>query len=84
MSDTMNLTVRLDRSVKEDAEELFRGLGMTLSTAVAVFVRQALRRGGMPFEVVDPFYSASNQRRLDESIRQYRDGRVAEHHLIEA
>ena len=48
---TVNLTVRLDADVKQQAEELFGRLGMNLSTAMNVFVRQALEYGGMPFKI---------------------------------
>lgn len=48
---TVNLTVRLDAEVKQQAEELFDRLGMSLSTAMNVFIRQALEYGGLPFKV---------------------------------
>ena len=49
---TTNVTVRMDAQIKAQAEELFGALGMNLSTAINVFVRQSLRKGGFPFEVV--------------------------------
>ena len=48
---TTNLTVRLDSKLKQDAETLFNELGMTLSGAVNVFLRQAVRVQGIPFEI---------------------------------
>ena len=48
---TTNLTVRLDSKLKRDAETLFNDLGMTLSGAVNVFLRQAVRVQGIPFEI---------------------------------
>ena len=39
---TSNLTVRLDKQVKQDAEKLFNELGMTLSGAINIFLHQAL------------------------------------------
>ncbi len=48
---TTNFTVRLDSKLKQDAEVLFNDLGMTLSGAVNVFLRQAVRVQGIPFEV---------------------------------
>lgn len=51
VSQTTNFTVRLDSKLKQDAEVLFSDLGMTLSGAVNVFLRQAVRVQGLPFEV---------------------------------
>ncbi len=50
-SRTTNISIRMDSDVKEQADELFDEMGMTLSTAVNVFVRQALREGRIPFEI---------------------------------
>jgi DNA-damage-inducible protein J len=43
VADTINVTIRLDREVKERAESLFSDLGMNLSTAFNIFARQSLR-----------------------------------------
>ena len=48
---TSNLTVRLDKQVKQDAEKLFNELGMTLSGAINIFLHQALEVEGLPFAV---------------------------------
>lgn len=48
---TTNLTIRIDSRVKKEADALFSDLGMNMSTAFNVFVRQALRAQGLPFEV---------------------------------
>ena len=51
MADTTNFSVRMDSEVKQQCEELFNDLGMTLTTAINIFLRQAIRVGGLPFEV---------------------------------
>ena len=48
---TTNITIRMDSELKAEADELFNALGMNLSTAFNIFVRQALREGGIPFEI---------------------------------
>jgi DNA-damage-inducible protein J len=83
-SATVNVTMRLDREVKESADLLFNGLGMNLSTAFNVFLRQALRTGKIPFEVSDPFYSERNMGRLRTSIAKADAGKLKKHALIEA
>jgi len=83
VAQTINVTIRLDREVKENAEKLFSDFGMNLSTAFNVFIRQALRQGKIPFEIYDPFYSEKNQERLTRSIADAEAGRVTVHELIE-
>lgn len=51
MSETTNLTIRIDRELKEKAEQLFSELGMNMTTAFTVFARQAVRQGKIPFEI---------------------------------
>ena len=46
-----NLNIRTDAEVKAAAEQLFEALGLNMSTAVNIFLRQAIRQGGLPFEV---------------------------------
>ena len=48
---TVNVSIRMDAEIKTEAEELFSELGLSLGAAVNVFVRQAVRRGGIPFKV---------------------------------
>ena len=48
---TTNISIRMDTELKAQADELFAELGMNLSTAFNVFVRQSLREGGIPFEI---------------------------------
>ena len=48
---TTNVSIRMDTELKAQADELFAELGMNLSTAFNVFVRQSLREGGIPFEI---------------------------------
>ena len=51
MAGSTNISIRMDSDVKAQAEALFGELGMNLTTAFNVFVRQALREGRIPFEV---------------------------------
>ena len=83
VADTINVTIRLDREIKENAERLFNDLGMNLSTAFNVFARQSLRQGKIPFEIYDPFYSPQNQERLNRSIAAAEAGKLTVHELIE-
>jgi len=42
---------RIDDGVKADAEVLFARLGLNLTTAIGIFIRQAVQCRGLPFEV---------------------------------
>jgi len=48
---TTNISIRMDAELKAQADTLFNELGMNLSTAFNIFVRQSLREGKIPFEV---------------------------------
>ena len=47
----INVTIRVDEDVKKEADELFDDLGMSFTTAINIFLRQAVREGRMPFQV---------------------------------
>lgn len=51
MAGTTNISIRMDSELKAQADILFGELGMNLTTAFNIFVRQALREGGIPFEI---------------------------------
>ena len=48
---TTNISIRMDADLKAQADAFFAELGMNLSTAFNIFVRQSLRGGGIPFAV---------------------------------
>ena len=50
-SSTTNISIRMDSDLKAKADALFGELGMNLSTAFNVFVRQSLREGRIPFDI---------------------------------
>ena len=84
MSDTVDVTIQLDRNLKTNAEHLFEKFGMSLSTATTVFFEQAVQEGQIPFEVeADSFWSKKNQTRLEESRKAAEAGFLTKHDLIE-
>ena len=84
MAETINVTIRLDREVKEQAERMFNDFGMNLSTAFNIFARQSLRQGRIPFEIYDPFYNEKNQAELNRRIADIEAGKnLSAHELIE-
>ena len=83
MGETINVTIRLDREVKEQAESMFNDFGMNLSTAFNIFARQSLRQGKIPFEIYDPFYSEKNQAELSRRIAEVEAGKNLTVHELE-
>jgi DNA-damage-inducible protein J len=79
------VNIRVDDTLKNQAEKLFNTLGMNFSSAVNIFLSQAVRQGGIPFEITtrDPFYSEENMKILRQSIREVNEGRLTVHELIE-
>ncbi len=47
----VQVTIRVDKNLKENAENLFKQLGMNMSTALNVFLRKAVNESGIPFAV---------------------------------
>lgn len=60
------LNVRVDESVKKEASVLFNDLGLDLSTAVNIFLRQSIMRGGLPFDVVKETPNAETIAAIEE------------------
>ena len=46
-----SMSIRLDSEVKEQAQQVFSNLGMDMTTAINIFLRQALQYQGLPFDV---------------------------------
>ena len=52
-STSTNISIRMDTELKNAAEALFEELGMNISTAFNIFVRQSLRERGIPFTITE-------------------------------
>lgn len=49
--ESTNLNIRTDKDVKIAAEKIFEELGLNMTTAVNIFLRQTIRENGIPFEL---------------------------------
>lgn len=78
---TTNINIRMDSDLKAQADALFGELGMNLSTAFNIFVRQSIRDGGIPFEITlnqpskDTIAAMLEAERIakDPSVKGYND-----------
>jgi DNA-damage-inducible protein J len=64
---SVNFNMRMEEQKKQDAEALYRALGMSLPQAVNMFISQSLLVGGLPFEVRLPRYSAATEAAMREA-----------------
>ena len=68
---------RIDETTKMQMEQVYSELGLTMSTALNIFVKKVIREKRIPFDVsIDPFYSESNMKAIKESIKQLEEGKV--------
>ena len=47
-----NLNIRVESDVKTKAQNVFLALGLDMTTAINIFLRQAIRKNGIPFDLV--------------------------------
>ena len=70
---TIPTQIRIDSSVKQQATELFTSLGMDMSGAINIFLRQCILRGGLPFSVELPKYNRETLDAMAEARRISKD-----------
>ena len=65
--------ISIDPEVKAKAQELFAELGMDLSTAINIFIRQALRQHSIPFEITADDPNKETREAIAEVRRMKKD-----------
>jgi DNA-damage-inducible protein J len=79
-----NLNIRVDDALKNQAEEILDNIGISLSTATTIFLKQVVRYNGIPFKLrFDPFYSPENKVRLLAAMKRMDETGGTIHELIE-
>ncbi len=81
MANTTNYTCRIDTDIKSQSEAIYNALGMNLTTAINVFLRESIRVGGFPFDVrlsrpnVETLVAMAEAERIanDPAIKKYSD-----------
>ena len=78
------LTARIDPIDKKNFEAFCSTVGLTVSSAINLYVKAVLQKQKLPFEIsADPFYTEENLNMLRQSIKQAQSGQLASHELIE-
>lgn len=70
---TIPTQIRIDSELKKQAAELFDELGLDMSGAVTLFLRQCVLHDGLPFKVEKPKYSARLTAAMEEAKSISRD-----------
>lgn len=80
------ISLRIDENVKKRAEQVCSEIGISMSTAITIYLKKLGNERRIPFELsADPFYSEANINRLEKSIENVKSGKstLKEHELIE-
>ena len=83
MGKTTNISIRMDTDLKVADEELYSELGMNLSTAFNIFVRQSLRDGGIPFKITKGTPNKETVSAILEAERIAKDSSIKGYHDID-
>ena len=73
---TVPTQIRIDEDVKKSAVELFAQLGMDMSGAINIFLKQCILKNGLPFAVELPKYKPEVIEAMEEAKRISRDPNV--------
>ncbi len=61
-----NLNIKVDSHLKKEAEELFKRLGLNMTSAINVFLTQSVKEQAIPFEISDK----KNSKKLLKSLKE--------------
>lgn len=79
-----NVQIRVDESLKTQAQAVATNMGIDLASAIRMFLTQMVKENGLPFQPSgDPFYSTKNQTALEKSIRQLNAGQTVTKNIEE-
>ena len=84
MALTTNLNIRMERDVKEQAERVFSDLGLTMTAAVNLFLRAAIRERGIPFPLRLDMPNEATAAAIEEGRRIASDDGVKGYTSMEA
>ena len=80
-----SIQVRVDESLRVQAQAVTSSMGIDLASAVRMFLVQMIKENGLPFKPSgDPFYSPQNQAHLAKVVEDMNNGKnCSAHELIE-
>ena len=76
MNNSTNLNIRVDKSVKDKSEKVLEDLGLNMTTAINMFLRQVIRVNGIPFEIKGNTPNKETIEAIEESIHLSNDDSI--------
>ncbi len=70
---TVNMSIRMDVELKKQAEAMFADMGLNMTTAMNMFLRQVVRQGKIPFEIATDIPNATTLAALEEGDKMLSD-----------
>ena len=67
MAKTETINIRIEPTLKQQAEETLNYLGLTMSEAVNLFFKQVVINDGIPFEIKRPKYNRKTRKAMKEA-----------------
>ena len=80
MAQSNLIQVRVDDGLKKQADALFSDLGLDTPTAIRIFLKQAVKQQGLPFQVAQPTPNAQTVAAMEEADRISRDPQTKRYH----
>lgn len=84
MNSVSSVSFRIDSNLKSQADALFASLGLNMTTAFNMFLRQSVREGKIPFEVTIDVPNAETIAAMIESLQLLNDPNTKTYPLDEA
>ena len=63
---TVNMSIRMDTELKKQADAMFSDMGLNMTTAMNMFLRQVVRQGRIPFEIATDIPNAGTVAAIKE------------------
>ncbi len=63
------ITVRVDEKIKKEANNIFKEIGLDMSTAINVYLKQVIRSNGIPFPVSADVPNAVTIKAIEDAER---------------
>ncbi len=74
MNNSTNLNIRIDKNIKESSEKVLEELGLNMTTAINIFLRQVVRVNGIPFEIKANIPNKETIEAIEEGVKLSQDG----------
>lgn len=72
------ICLRVEDNIKKSAEAIYKEMGLSISSAVNIFLAKLVSERAIPFEVSapDPFYKDENIAYLEKKMKDFKEGKL--------